>query len=760
MTYTKRRITAVRGLVAVSFLLSVFVVSASAAAQTHAYVANTNANVVTVIDTATNAVIDTIAVGSAPAHVAISKDGTRAYVTNSGSSSVSIIDTASRTVVGTVAVADQPSTIAVTPEGDTVYVLGAAGIVQAVDTKSNAIVAEVPVGGPGSIAITPDGTRAYVAAGTITVLETATNAVLTTFVPEVAASADIFNFAVSVAIAPDGAHAYAAVNTFYYDWQGFRAGGAIAVIDTASNIVTDRVELFSLPNTVAVTADGSRVYAAIQSYWADTLYGAGFMPGRTVIEVDPATNAMVGFADLGGDGSAWFLQNTPADLVVSPDRSSVFVSIPRTSSVATIDTASNQVTQTVGVADGPVGLAIMPESAAAKNPYVIQAVDDSAPSALPPVASLAVANVLANDTVGHAPAAAGNVTLSFVSSTHPGLTLDAGSGAVWIADGIAVGSHSLTYRICDKGNADNCGDAIVAVTVRAPFVIDAADDDATSFAGAIAVANVAANDTLDAAPAGSSTVALSVVSADAGLGLDPVSGSVTVAAGTSAGPRALVYRICEVASPANCDVGTVRVTVVARAIHAENDSASAPRTGGRAIASVLDNDTLGGAAATPAGVTLSLVSPAESGVTLDTASGAVFVSTGAAAGAHTLAYRICERASADNCSDGAVTVTVTAYAVTAVADSARASSKNASRPISNVLANDTIGGVRATTANVRLSLVSPASTSNIRLNLDGSVDVLAKTSGGTYTLVYQICEIASPDNCARATITIDLSGKN
>jgi len=63
--------------------------------------------------------------------------------------------------------------------------------------------------------------------------------------------------------------------------------------------------------------------------------------------------------------------------------------------------------------------------------------------------------------------------------------------------------------------------------------------------------------------------------------------------------------------------------------------------------------------------------------------------------------------------------------------------------------------------NVTLSQVSltPAN-QQIRLDLtDGSVDVLGKTSSGTYSLVHSICEIASPGNCASATVRLDLSGK-
>ena len=84
----------------------------------------------------------------------------------------------------------------------------------------------------------------------------------------------------------------------------------------------------------------------------------------------------------------------------------------------------------------------------------------------------------------------------------------------------------------------------------------------------------------------------------------------------------------------------------------------------------------------------------------------------------------------------------------------------ASTAIANVLANDRLGGAPATLANVTLSFVSltPAN-SKIRLDLtDGSVDVLGKTESGLYLLVYEICEIAMPTNCARATVRLDLSG--
>lgn len=59
----------------------------------YVYVANSAANAVSVIDTASNVVTSTIAVENAPQGVAFAPDGHHAYVTNSRSNTVSVIDT-------------------------------------------------------------------------------------------------------------------------------------------------------------------------------------------------------------------------------------------------------------------------------------------------------------------------------------------------------------------------------------------------------------------------------------------------------------------------------------------------------------------------------------------------------------------------------------------------------------------------------------------------------------------------------------------
>ena len=195
-------------------------------------------------------------------------------------------------------------------------------------------------------------------------------------------------------------------------------------------------------------------------------------------------------------------------------------------------------------------------------------------------------------------------------------------------------------------------------------------------------------------------------------------------------------------------------------IDAVNDSGLVPKAGGTAVANVLANDKFAAAVATLAKVKLSQLSSTHAGIALNLATGAVTVANGTTVGTHTLTYRICEIAMPANCDDAIVTVTVLPTPIIANSESARVSSKRAGTAIANVLANDRLGNAPATLANVTLTFVSltPAN-SKIRLDLtDGSVDVLGKTDSGLYLLVYEICEIAMPTNCARATVRLDLTG--
>jgi hypothetical protein len=291
-----------------------------------------------------------------------------------------------------------------------------------------------------------------------------------------------------------------------------------------------------------------------------------------------------------------------------------------------------------------------------------------------------------------------------------------------------------------------------------------ANDDAgstPSARGGVAVANVLANDWVAGVRASTSNVSITMVSSsNGGVTLNTATGEVSATEAVGGGVYALVYRVCSLALLDICDEALVQVTVPYAVIRAYNDvGARSSATAGTAVVSVLANDTVDGVMATLDKVSLVLLSSSNTGVTLNTSTGAVDVAQGAPNGIYTLSYRICDRTNAVNCAQANVAVTVRPNLIYAANDSARGSSKTGGVVIANVLANDSVNGAVASTTTVMLSLVS-ALPSGFTLNTaTGAVIVAPKTSSGIYNFGYRICEIISPTNCSQATITVDLSGK-
>ncbi len=78
---------------------------------------------VSVINTATNAVIATIPLGVGQARgITTAPNGSRVYVTTYGSNSVKVINTATNSIVTTVPVGNLPVGVDATPDGTKVYV--------------------------------------------------------------------------------------------------------------------------------------------------------------------------------------------------------------------------------------------------------------------------------------------------------------------------------------------------------------------------------------------------------------------------------------------------------------------------------------------------------------------------------------------------------------------------------------------------------------------------------------------------------------
>jgi YVTN family beta-propeller protein len=120
----------------------------------------TNSDTVSVIDTATNAVVTTIAVGDTPVGVAVAPNGGIAYVTNFLSQTVSMIDTATNAVVATVALTGGPSGVLPGWGQRLCDEWSGRRVCARYDDQCSGI--NDPVGSvPSAVAVSPNGARLY-----------------------------------------------------------------------------------------------------------------------------------------------------------------------------------------------------------------------------------------------------------------------------------------------------------------------------------------------------------------------------------------------------------------------------------------------------------------------------------------------------------------------------------------------------------------------------------------------------------------------
>jgi YVTN family beta-propeller protein len=220
----------------------------------HAYVSNLqrSGGVVNVIDTTSNAVVDSITVSAPtglPHGLAMTPDGCQLYVVaetgeDTGQGAVKVIDVNTKATIATVAMApcESQSDVAITPDGRLAYVLDAAGFGPAViDTTTHDVSFPLRTGiACGRMAITPNGLLAYLVSDTVDsgeVYDLATRKIVTAF--------DLFGgHSTDVAVTPDGRHAYVTQR------PGNSAGGRLLVIDTATQKRVDP------PIKVPGSADG------------------------------------------------------------------------------------------------------------------------------------------------------------------------------------------------------------------------------------------------------------------------------------------------------------------------------------------------------------------------------------------------------------------------------------------------------------------------------------------------------------------------
>jgi uncharacterized repeat protein (TIGR01451 family)/gliding motility-associated-like protein len=359
------------------------------------------------------------------------------------------------------------------------------------------------------------------------------------------------------------------------------------------------------------------------------------------------------------------------------------------------------------------------------------------------------ASVLNNDLLNGVTFDPTDIVLTTVSS-DPELTLNP-DGTINVAPNTPAGTYTLIYQICEVINPTNCDQATATVVVD-PAVILANDDSFGPINGSDGgtTASVLNNDLLNGVTFDPTDIVLTTVSSDPELTLNP-DGTINVAPNTPAGTYTLIYQICEVINPTNCDQATATV-VVDPAVILANDDSFGPINGsnGGITASVLANDSLNGVLVDPTLITLTVVST-DPELTLNP-DGTITVATNTPAGTYTLTYQICEVLNPTNCDVATATIVVGPAVIDAVDDSFGPIDGGNGGTTASVLANDSLNGVLVDPALITLTVVN--SDPELTLNPDGTITVDPNTPAGTYTLTYQICEVINPTNCDQATATV------
>ena len=373
-------------------------------------------------------------------------------------------------------------------------------------------------------------------------------------------------------------------------------------------------------------------------------------------------------------------------------------------------------------------------------------------------------SVIPNITLGGVTSPSVNsVTITF-SGLPAGVTSTTG-GRLVVAPNTPAGVHSISYRVCEVANSNNCK------TVTSTLIIGAATPTvgANTFTATTNTRTVipgVIGNILTGATVGTRT-------ATAGVGgnvsitlthtpttpnapqIDPATGSVTVSSNTPAGVYTIGYQLCS--SPIHCQsaVATITVPQIKPYIPAATITHSGTATTTRSIfvGGHVNGGTQSPTVGTGGSVSIGNIvnptptTPGASVPYLTPTTGVITIPPTTPNGVYTISYQVCTTATPTSCLTGTTTITVANVTPTVIADNFTANTNTRTTVpgvIGNVLTNDRVGSRSATAGiggNVTINITHTPTTPNAPVlhPATGSVTVSGNTPAGVYTISYEVC---------------------
>jgi YVTN family beta-propeller protein len=347
-----------------------------------------------VMDGATNRVVGSIALGSRPTSVAVNPTTNTIYVASYDSSTVSVIDGTTNSVMGSIAMdGSSPSDVAVNPNTNTIYVAESdSNTVSVINGTTNSVMGSIAMDGssPSDVAVNPTTNTIYVASydsNITSVMDGTTNSVM--------GSIAVGSRPTSIAVNPT-------TNTIYvtnYDSSTVSVIDGTTINGTTTNSVMGSIAMDGSPSDVAVNPTTNTIYVA--SHDSSTVS----VMGGTTINGTITTGTTISGSTNGLEPEEIALESVSDDVAVNPNTNTIYVSsyefdprtsLPENGTVSVVNGATNRVVGSIALSSRPTSVAVNPTS----NTIYVSSHDSDPHTFLPENGTVSVINGATNSIVG------------------------------------------------------------------------------------------------------------------------------------------------------------------------------------------------------------------------------------------------------------------------------------------------------------------------------------------------------------------------